>query len=54
MSVKVLLDTYGHHHPVYMKEAATAIASKDRKNDIAVVETVVDLNLNRERFKRPL
>lgn len=30
MSVKVLLDTYGHHHPDFMKEAAAAITSKDR------------------------
>jgi integrase len=43
MSVKVLLDTYGHHHPDYMREAATAITSKDRKQNVSVVETVVDL-----------
>lgn len=28
MSVKVLIDTYGHHHPDYMKEAAGAITKK--------------------------
>jgi integrase len=43
MSVKVLLDTYGHHHPDYMREAAAAITSKDRKQNVSVVETVVDL-----------
>jgi integrase len=43
MSVKVLLDTYGHHHPDYMREAAAAITSKDRKRNVSVVETVVDL-----------
>lgn len=28
MSVKVLLDTYGHHHPDYMREASGAITRK--------------------------
>jgi integrase len=28
MSVKVLIDTYGHHHPDYMKEASGAITRK--------------------------
>jgi integrase len=54
MSLKTLLDTYGHHHPDYMREAAAAITSKDRNANVAVVETVVDLNLHRERFKKPL
>lgn len=53
MSVKVLLDTYGHHHPDYMKEAAEAITRKDKKN-VAVVETVVDLNKHREKTKKAL
>lgn len=43
MSVKVLLDTYGHHHPDYMREAAAAITSKGRKQNVSVVDTVVDL-----------
>jgi hypothetical protein len=30
MSVKVLIDTYGHHHPDYMRGAAAAITSKSR------------------------
>lgn len=34
MSVKVLLDTYGHHHPDYMKEAAEAITAKGRRLDL--------------------
>jgi integrase len=54
MSLKVLLDTYGHHHPDYMREAAAAITAKDRKQNVAVVETVVDLNRAREKFKKPL
>jgi hypothetical protein len=28
MSVKVLIDTYGHHHPDYMKEASGSITRK--------------------------
>ena len=52
MSLKVLLDTYGHHHPDYMREAAAAITSKDRKQNVTVVETVVDLNRAREKFKK--
>jgi integrase len=28
MSVKVLIDTYGHHHPDYMREASGAITRK--------------------------
>jgi hypothetical protein len=46
MSVEVLLDTYGHHHPDYMQEAAAAIVSKDRRKNSADVNTVVGL----ERF----
>jgi hypothetical protein len=29
MSVKVLIDTYGHHHPDYMKEASGAITRRE-------------------------
>lgn len=45
-------DTYGHHHPDYMREAAAAITAKDRKQNVAVVETVVDLNRAREKLKK--
>jgi integrase len=34
MSVKVLIDTYGHHHPDYMKSAANAITSKQRSSSV--------------------
>ncbi len=37
MSVKVLLDTSGHHDPDDMREAAAAITSKDRKQNVSVV-----------------
>jgi hypothetical protein len=30
MSVRVLIDTYGHHHPDYMKEASGAITRKGK------------------------
>ena len=44
MSVKTLIENYGHHHPDFMREAAEAITSKDRKKNVAVVESVVELN----------
>jgi hypothetical protein len=50
--VKVLIDTYGHHHPDYMKEAAAAITSKDRKSSVSVVETVVELKKAKERREK--
>jgi hypothetical protein len=30
MSVKVLIDTYGHHHPNHLRGAADAITKKPR------------------------
>jgi integrase len=40
MSVQTLLEVYGHHHPDYMREAADAIGSCDRKRNVSVVESV--------------
>ncbi len=51
MSVKILLETYGHHHPDYMREAAAAITRNDRNNNVSVVKTVVELNKHRENTK---
>jgi len=34
MSVKVLIDTYGHHHPNYMRGAADAITKKGRSSSV--------------------
>lgn len=51
MSVKVLLDTYGHHHPDYMREAAAAITSKDHKRNVSVVKSVV--NLEKHLARKP-
>jgi integrase len=52
MSVKILIDTYGHHHPDYMKEAAEAITAKDRKSNVTVVETVVELRKLKEKREK--
>ena len=54
MSVKILIDTYGHHHPDYMKEAAEAITAKDRKSNVTVVETVVELRKLKEKREKSL
>jgi hypothetical protein len=40
MSVEVLLNTYGHHHPDHLREAANAFRGKPSKN-VSVVESVV-------------
>jgi hypothetical protein len=52
MSLKVLLDTYGHHHPDCMADAAEAITKQDPRSNISVVETVVELNKRREGWKK--
>lgn len=50
MSVEVLQDNYGHHHPDFMHGAANAITSKSRQ--VSVVETVVDLESAREKRRK--
>jgi hypothetical protein len=52
MSVKTLLEVYGHHHPDYMREAAEAIGSRVRKRNVSVVESVVELNRLAENKKK--
>jgi len=52
MSVKTLLETYGHHHPEFMREAAEAITSRDRKKNVSVVESVVEINRLGENAKK--
>ena len=52
MSVKTLLETYGHHHPEFMREAAEAITSRDRKKNVSVVESVVEINRLGEKSKK--
>ncbi len=40
MSVEVLVNTYGHHHPDHLREAANAMGTRRQKN-VSVVESVV-------------
>jgi hypothetical protein len=37
MSEKTLRDTYGHHHPDFLREAADAIASRPAPKKVALV-----------------
>lgn len=50
MSVEVLQENYGHHHPDFMHGAANAIGSK--KRHVSVVETVVSLESAREKRQK--
>jgi integrase len=52
MSVEVLLDTYGHHHPEFLREAAAAITTKPSKNIVSGVDRGVDLAAYRERRRK--
>ena len=52
MSVEVLLETYGHHHPEFLREAAAAITTKPSKNIVSGVERGVDLAAYRERKRK--
>jgi hypothetical protein len=51
MSPEVLQETYGHHHPDYLRGAAAAIGQKGRY--VSVVETVVNLTADRNEKKNP-
>jgi len=52
MSVEVLLDTYGHHHPEFLREAAAAITTKPSKNIVSGVDRGVDLAAYRDRRRK--
>ena len=52
MSVEVLLDTYGHHHPEFLREAAAAITTKPNKNAVSGVNLGVDLAAYRETRRK--
>jgi hypothetical protein len=52
MSIEVLLDTYGHHHPDFLRDAATAIASKPKQNIVSGVISGVDLAAYREKRRK--
>ncbi|MBN8957628.1 MAG: site-specific integrase [Rhizobiales bacterium] len=43
MSIKTLIDTYGHHHPDFMRDAAEAITKRDQVTNVSVVQSVVEL-----------
>jgi integrase len=49
MSPEILQNTYGHHHPDYLKGAAAAIGQKGRH--VSVVETVVGLTESQNQTK---
>ena len=49
MSPEVLQETYGHHHPDYLRGAAVAIGRKGRV--VSVAETVVNLTEDRNQNK---
>ena len=51
MSPEVLQETYGHHHPDYLRGAAAAIGQKDRF--VSVAETVASLTNDRNENKNP-
>ena len=51
MSVEVLLDTYGHHHPEFLRDAAAAITSKPKQNVSGVISGV-DLVAYREKRRK--
>ena len=53
MSVEVLLDTYGHHHPEFLRDAAAAITSKPKQNVSGVISGV-DLAAYREKRRKSL
>ena len=51
MSPEVLQETYGHHHPDYLRGAAAAIGQKDRF--VSVAKTVASLTNDRNENKNP-
>jgi integrase len=52
MSVEVLLNTYGHHHPDHLREAANAFGSRAPRQNVSVVESVVGENGNRPKKQK--
>jgi integrase len=52
MSVEVLLDTYGHHHPEFLREAAAVITTKPNKNIVSGVDPGVDSAAYRGRRQK--
>ncbi|AMN40413.1 phage integrase [Rhodoplanes sp. Z2-YC6860] len=52
MSVEVLLNTYGHHHPDYLREAANAFGGRSAKKNVSVVESVVGKNSDQRKSQK--
>lgn len=50
MSPEVLQDTYGHHHPDFLRGSAAAICKKRRY--VSVIETVVDSGTTNDQKKK--
>jgi integrase len=54
MSEKTLRDTYGHHHPEFLREAAEAIASRPApKKKVALVVSLVEEKAKRSEIVQP-
>jgi hypothetical protein len=51
VSARMLEQTYGHHHPDYMRGAAAAITTKQQKNVSLVVSLVEPENDRPKRQK---
>lgn len=51
MSVEVLVNTYGHHHPDHLRDAANAFRARPAK-DVSVVESVVGQNARRTKSQK--
>jgi hypothetical protein len=49
MSVEMLLNIYGHHHPDHLREAADAFGS--RSPNVSVVESVVGQTASRRKIQ---
>jgi hypothetical protein len=54
MSLEVLLNTYGHHHPDYLSDAVEKIAQREtkaeRKKDVSGAVTGAVLRLRKEKL----
>jgi integrase len=54
MSEKTLRDTYGHHHPDFLREAADAIGSRPTPKKVALVVSLVEEKSKRAGVPQPI
>jgi integrase len=54
MSEKTLRDTYGHHHPDFLRGAAQAIGTRPKPQHVALVVSLVDEKAKREKTSQGL